>query len=119
MGDSFSTNGIIIIQPESEAVPYSFLFEAATTATSNDGSIPFGSIISSAVVKSFNAQGEDKTSEMIDGTPGVIDNSVNVSLKYPSSGDGNYSLEFVLTLAPTAKLEYDFTRIFVFLIRLS
>lgn len=111
MGDSFETNGIIILQPGSATVPYSFTFAAASSATANDGSIPFGSTITSVVVKAFDSSGTDKTSEMIVGTPSLFSPVMTVSLKYPVTGDGVYSLEFLLTLSTGAIMEFDFTRV--------
>lgn len=112
MGDSFETNGIIILQPGSATVPYSFTFAAATSATANDGSMPFGTTIASATVKAFDASKNEVTSEI------VVSNSntstvVSVTLKYPAtSGEGNYSLEILPTLNTGAVLETDFTRIY-------
>ena len=112
MGDSFSTNGIIILQPGSATVPYSFTFAAATSATANDGSIPFGSTISSADVKAYDSGGNDVTSEMVVSETNTT-LSVTPVLKYPAtSGSGNYSLEILLTLSTGAVLEVDFTRVF-------
>jgi len=112
MGDSFSTAGIIILQPSSATVPYTFIFAAASSATANDGSIPFGSTITGADVKAFDSTGTDRTSEMIESETNTT-TVVTVNLKYPSTtGPGNYSLEFVLTLSTGAVLEVDFTRVF-------
>ena len=112
MGDSFSTNGIIILQPGTATIPYSFTFAAASSATANDGSIPYGSTISGADVKAFDAASNDVTTEMIDSETNTT-LSVTPVLKYPAtSGEGNYSIEFVLTLNTGAKMEFDFTRIY-------
>ena len=113
MADSFTTSGVILLQPGSATVPYTFTFTAASSATANDGSIPFESTISSAVVKAFDEGGTDRTSEMIVGTTPVTGGLVvTVSLKYPAtSGAGRYSLEFLLTLSTGAVLEFDYTRV--------
>jgi hypothetical protein len=112
MGDSFDTNGIIILQPGTATVPYSFTFAAATSATANDGSIPFGSTIAGADVKAFDAVGNDVTAEIVDSETNTT-LSVTPVLKYPgTSGAGNYSLEILLTLNTGAVLETDFTRIY-------
>ena len=114
MGDSFETNGIIILQPGSATVPYSFTFAAASSATANDGSIPFGSTIASAMAKAFDPRGNDVSGEIIVGSASVSGGLVvTVSLKYPAvSGEDNYSIEFLLTLSTSAILEADFTRLF-------
>ena len=112
MDDSFITSGAITLRPGSASVPYSFTFAAASSATANDGSIPYDSTIIGAVVKAFDRSGTDRTSEMIVGTPVVASPVVTVSLKYPATtGVGLYSLEFVLTLSTGAVMEFDFTRV--------
>ncbi len=112
MSDSFDTSGLIILQPGSEAVPYSFTFTASSSTTANNGSIPYDSTISSVVAKAFDTSGNDVSSEIIEGNASVGDLVVSVSLNYPSvTGEGVYSLEFVLTLSTGAKMEFDFTRI--------
>lgn len=112
MGDSFETNGIIILQPGSEEVPYSFTFSAASSSTANDGSLPNGTTITGADVKAFDSSGNDVTSEMVVAETNTT-TVVSVTLKYPAtSGPGNYSLEFLLTLSTGTVLEVDFTRIF-------
>ena len=112
MGDSFDTNGIIILQPGSATVPYTFTFAAATSATANDGSIPYGTTITGADVKAFDAGGNDVTTEMI-GSETNTTLVVTVNLKYPAtSGNGNYSIEFVLTLSTGAVIEVDYTRVY-------
>jgi len=110
MGDSFSTNGTIILQPGSDTVPYTFTFAAASSATANDGSIPFGSTISAADVKAYDETGTDVTTDIV-GSETNTTTVVTVNLKYPAA-TGNYSLEFVLTLSTGAKMEFDFTRVF-------
>ena len=112
MADSFDTSGIIILQPGSATVPYLFTFTAASSATANDGSIPFGSTIASADIKAFDSLGNDVTSEMIDSETNT-NTTVSPVLKYPATtGAGNYSIEFLLTLSTGAVLEFDFTRIY-------
>ena len=110
MSDSFTTNGLIRLQPGSATVPYTFTFSVASSATANDGAIPYGTTIASAAVKAFDAAGTDKTSEIIVSNS-VSSPVVTVSLKYPITGAGVYSLEFVLTLSTGAVMEFDFTRV--------
>jgi len=112
MSDSFTTSGRIILQPGSATVPYSFTYAAASSATANDGSIPYDSTIASAAVKAFDRSGTDRSAEMIVGAVTVASPVVTVALKYPATtGPGRYSLEFVLTLSTGAIMEFDFTRI--------
>jgi len=112
MSDSFLTDGIIKLQPGSATVPYTFTFAACSSATANDGSLPFGSTIASAVLKVFDSAGVDKTSEIIvaESNTGTV---CSVTMKYPATaGPGRYKLEFLLTLSTAAVLEFDFTRIY-------
>ncbi len=111
MLDSFLTNEKIVLQPGSSKVPYTFTFDAASSTTANDGSLPYGTTISSAVSKVFDSEGVDKTSEMID-SESKTDTVVTVKLKYPSiAGVGSYSLEILLTLSDGSVMEFDFNRI--------
>lgn len=111
MLDSFLTNEDIVLQPGSSKVPYSFTFAAASSATANDGSIPYDTTISSAVIKAFDSDGTDKTSEIIDSDSATT-SVVTVVLKYPTtSGAGTYSLEILLTLSNGAVMEFDFNRV--------
>jgi hypothetical protein len=113
MLDLFETNGIILLQPGSASVPYSFTFPTATSATANDGAIPFEAEISSVVVTALDVNGVDRTAEMVVSSF-IVTPVVTVNLKYPAtSGNGRYSLEFVLTLSTGAKMEFDFTRVMV------
>ena len=110
MGDSFQSVKTITIQPGSATVPYTFTFAACSSATANDGSIPFGTTISSAIVKAFDETGTDSTAALI-SAQSVASPVVTVSLKWPTAA-GRYSLEFVLTLSTAAVMEFDFTRVY-------
>lgn len=111
MPDLFSTKGIILLQPGSDTVPYTFTFEAASSETANDGSIPYGTTISSIAVTAFDADGNDVTSEIV-ASSSLVTPVVAVSLQYPATtGDGKYSLEILLTLSTGAVMEFDFTRV--------
>lgn len=111
MSDLFETLGTITLQPGSATVPYTFTFAAASSATANDGSIPYGATISTVDVKAFDAAGNDVTSEMVvsESNTTLVE---TVNLKYPATtGEGVYSLEFLLTLSTGAVMEFDFTRV--------
>ena len=110
--DSFTGSDRIILQPGSDAVPYTFTFSVASSATANDGSIPYGTTISSVAVKAFDEGGTDRTTEIVDSSS-VSSPTVSVALNYPSTtGAGRYSLEIVCTLSSTAVMEFDFLRVF-------
>jgi len=112
MSDSFQGVADITLQPGSAGVPYSFTFAACSSATANDGSLPYNTTISSAAVKAFDKAGTDVTDQMI-ASDSLSTPVVTVALKYPAtSGEGKYSIEFVLTLDSGAKMEFDFTRVY-------
>lgn len=112
MSDSFQGVENIILQPGSATVPYTFTFEAASSATANDGSIPYNTTISGADVKAFDEMGTDRTSELIASESNTA-TVVTINLKYPATtGTGRYSLEILLTLSSGAVMEFDFTRIY-------
>lgn len=112
MRDNFVGHTEIVIQPQDVMIPYVFKFEANSSDISNDGYLPYGSTINSAVVT-----GVDTTGDEIVGL--VVSSSVlnylyvKVWLSYP--GDpylGRAGLHFVLTLDPAPSiLEADFTRV--------
>lgn len=112
MGDSFQGVADIILQPGSATVPYTFTFAAASSATANDGSIPYGTTISTAVIKALDEAGNDVTTEMISSETNTA-TVLTISLKYPATtGAGRYSLEMLVTLSSAAVMEFDFTRVF-------
>jgi len=112
MADQFQGFDSITIQPGTDAAVYTFTFAICSSATANDGSIPFGDTISDEAVKAFDEDGSDVTGEIVD-TSSSSTTVVTVALNYPStSGAGRYSLEFVLTLASGAKMEFDFSRLY-------
>ena len=112
MKDSFQGTKTILLQPASDSVPYTFTFPVNSSATANDGAIPFLDTIASAVVKAFSEAGTDVTTEIVEGSSETT-TVVTVELTYPpTSKQGRYSLEFVLTLASGAVMEFDFTRVY-------
>jgi len=112
MKDSFTGTKSIRLQPESDAVPYTFTFPINSSATANDGAIPFADTITGSVVSAFSETGEDVTAEIVDSSSETT-TVVSVALNYPAvAGAGRYSLEFVLTLNSGAIMEFDFTRVY-------
>jgi hypothetical protein len=108
--DSFREPGkTILLQPNSEDVPYKFAFPACSGGTSNDGAIPYGADITSADVLGSAMDGGECTGMV--GTASVEGDVVVVPLTYPDEGAGSYKLTFVLTLSTGAVLEFDFNRI--------
>ena len=50
MDDDFQGNDPIVLQPNDAAVPFTFATPVCTSATANDGAIPYGDSASSAAV---------------------------------------------------------------------
>uniref|UniRef100_A0A6M3MCQ7 Tail protein n=1 Tax=viral metagenome TaxID=1070528 RepID=A0A6M3MCQ7_9ZZZZ len=105
----FKELGDITVQPGDLTVPYTFGLPACSSAIANDGSIPYGTTISSVVVTAEKADGTVATGLVASSS--VASNVVTVNLTYPSTGDGTYHLEFVCTLNTGAKIEFDFNRV--------
>lgn len=109
--DSFKGTKDIVLQPLSDKVPYSFRVTVCTSATTNDGYIPYNTSVTAAEVTAFDDEGNDVTAEMVDST-NLVSNIITVNLNYPSvSGEGNYSLRFELELSNGSTEEADFERI--------
>ncbi len=86
MADSFDSVEAIILQPGSATVPYTFTFAAASSATANDGSIPFGTTISSAVIKIYDESGTDRTSEIVVSESNTA-TVLTINLRYPVTAE--------------------------------
>lgn len=101
----------ITLQPTEDGVPFRFIFTVQTAVDSNDGAIPFGDVIDVCIVKGYDAEGNDVTSELVSNST-KTDTVVTVVLDYPStSGDGRYKLTFQITTANGIQLEFDFNRV--------
>lgn len=102
--------------------PYLFSFPACSSATANDGTIPFGATIQTVNVRAFigNVKSSSNlasfatvTSALIDPsyTPIVVDNTdVSVKFQYPGNTYRNnkVTLIFELTLSTGAKHPFYF-----------
>lgn len=102
----------ITLQPGDATVPYTFALTPCTSATANDGAIPFGTTVSSVAVTAHKqVDGTVITSDIIVSSS-VSSNVVTVNLKYPAtSGEGEYHLQILATLNTGAILEFDFNRV--------
>ena len=99
----------LILQPSDSDKSITFSFPACSEATENDGAIPYGTTISSALATIAREDtGEDATSEIIQGTSNTT-TTVTVTFTYPTTtGTGTYYLKFVLTLNTVAEHEFDY-----------
>ena len=105
----FQDYGDITVQPGDLTVPYQFSMPPCSSASANDGAIPYGTTIASVVVTGEKADGTAATGLVASSS--VASNIVTVNLTYPSTGEGLYHLEFVCTLNTGAKIELDFNRV--------
>lgn len=112
----FKTSDEIYLQPNDTKYGASFKFPIASSATANDGFLPFGTVISSVAVTGWYYS--IAANDLIDETSHT-DDTVSVSLNYPTTtmsnvtGVVNMSLRFVLTLDNGATHEADFRNISV------
>jgi hypothetical protein len=106
----FKTRTPIIIQSQDE-VPYKFTFTVCSSATLNDGALPYNTTISSAEVKAHSEAGTDLLTELISNSTlnGLV---ITVKLRYPAtSGIGVYHLTFKLTLSDFSVVKFAFNRV--------
>lgn len=97
----------IVLRPNDNYVPYFFEFEPCSTASLNDGAIPYGTNIASIGVTAEDQDGTDATAEMIKGAS-LSSNVVTVYLKYPATlTNGTYDLTFSATLDNSVRTRLD------------
>lgn len=111
---SFKGTKSITLQPKSADVPYTFSFPACSSASANDGLLPFGHTIDTCDVTAYDAAGNDVTAEMVGAQVLIVDNVVGIQLTYPAtSGPGTYRLTFEITTDGNAVDEFDFDNVVV------
>lgn len=107
---SFRGNKKVVIQPGSVDVGFCFHVTTCTSATSNDGAIPFSTTISSVAVSAKTADGTTDT-ELITSTI-LSTPDIDLALSWPTTnGAGRYKITFILTMSDSSKIEIDFHRI--------
>jgi len=97
MSDSFLGIKWIELFPGDVKVPYTFTATVCSSATANDGHLPYGTNMSETaghlVVKGYTSANVLCTSDLINGTPTVSSNVVTCKLDYPTeNGSGKYEL---------------------------
>ena len=109
MSNDFQNEELLILQPGDDDVSYTFSFPPASAVTENDGAIPFGTTIASAVVTAKRQDtGVDATAAIVQSTSNTTTTVTN-TLSYPTvMGVGTYYLKFVLTINTGAKHEFDY-----------
>ena len=110
--DDFQGTERVLLQPTSADVARSFTFSVCSSATANDGFLPYGATIASVAVVAYDKDGTVCTSELIEGTPSLSDFTVTVLFDYPSTtGPGRYKITISATLGDASVEEADFDRI--------
>lgn len=105
----------VVIQPYDDDVPYSWGFEACSSAIANDGSLPFGTTISSYTITAHKHGSPDvDASDALIASHGRNGFVIQARLQYPTTlGAGMYHIRIVLTLSDTSDIEFDFNRVVV------
>ncbi|MHA2402032.1 MAG: hypothetical protein ACXADH_03495 [Candidatus Kariarchaeaceae archaeon] len=89
-------NALIKLRP-GDNLTYEFEAAPCSSRTANDGAIPYGTNVSSILVKAYMADGAEATD--IVNQQAAASNIVSLVLTYPATnGGGQYQLRFALTL---------------------
>ena len=114
----FKTANEIRLQPNDTKYNTAFKFPIASSALLNDGTLPYGTVISSVTVTGW--YGSTSAPDLLNSAATISGgDTVQVSLDYPTTTLSgitrtvSMSLKFVLTLNSTAKVEEDFHNIIV------
>lgn len=94
-------NDIVTLREGTEAYPMGFIFAPCSTDESNDGSIPFGTTITSAAITVYANTGKDITSTVCAGGASVSGGlRVDVELDFdPDAPNGKCKVLLALTLS--------------------
>jgi hypothetical protein len=112
MADNFQGKDVVVLQPSDALIPVKFSTPVCTTASANDGSIPYGDTVASAIVTAYASDNTVVTTELIESSS-VGSNIVTVVFNYPSTtGEGTYRVKIVVTTANGVDIEFDFNRIY-------
>ena len=82
----------IILYKEENKKPFQFEWTVCSTATANDGYLPYGTTLAShQSTKVYDKNGTDVSTQILVGTPSLSTLTVTVDMQYPAtSGDGRY-----------------------------
>ena len=113
MPDFNESEDWVKLQPGDVKVPKTFTFTKCSSATANDGGLPYGDSVSSFVATAHDEDGTDVTDDLINGTPSETDDVATVNFDYPTTnGAGIYHLKFVVvTTNGIVGLVFKFNRI--------
>lgn len=97
----------IVLRPGDTAVPYNFNAAPCSSATANDGAIPYGTNVESVVVTGYKDGADEADDDLVEASS-ESSNIVQVQLNYPAGGAGKYQLRFALTLDTSQVLNFRF-----------
>jgi len=104
MSDDIRGTERIKLRPGAIAAPYTITVTVCTSATANDGWIPYGTNVDSVVITSYKkVSGAANTlvTDLINSTHtySITSNVITIYLDYPgTSGPGSYELKILPTL---------------------
>ena len=94
--------------------PLNFKFTVCSSATENDGNLPYGTTISTATIIATDPDGEVVTSSLVSNQASVSDYVVSCKISYlEGATEGFYKLTVVLTLNTGYVDEFDFKKLLV------
>ena len=110
--DDFKNLDMITVREGDLSVPYTFEFPICSAAGVNDGAVPYGVTISSAIVTA--TLGTTDATDALVASSSLLGIIVTVHLDYPTAlGPGTYHLNFGLTFSDSSVKNYVFERVTV------
>lgn len=105
------------LRPGDTKVGYTLKVESASTATANDGYIPYGTTVSGVTSTVYDEDGNAVTADIVYAVSTISAQSgydeVKIEFQYPSTnGDGRYTLKHALTLSDGGTLDLYYSRIY-------
>ncbi|MCE5335475.1 MAG: hypothetical protein LLG06_12905 [Desulfobacteraceae bacterium] len=114
MADDFEGREIVKVRPNTKDYPVGMSFSICSSETANDGAIPFGTTMSSAVVKAYGPTGADVTAILVTIPATVQGNTVKCGVSWHEKiVPGLHTLTAVLTFASGHIYEFDLKRVLV------
>ena len=113
MIEGFQGNNKLNLQKNDVNVGYRFSFSISSSATSNDGTLPYETTISSAVVQCFSSEDEDTPISGIVSNTTSGDDYVNITMTHGGKPAGLYYLVFIITLSDSSIMSIDFGRLII------
>lgn len=115
----FQGRQTIKLQPNTANMPISMTFSVCSSATANDGAIPYGDTIESAEVLAYAPDGTDETDDMVTTEATVDGEVVSFAISYYTTltgavpAVGRHKLTAILTMASGYVDEFDLKRVIV------